>query len=353
MGTESIEASFLSIFALITFFIFLIISKYSFKIKNGVLLDTNFSKPQAFHENPVSRSGGIASILSLCVFFYIYNLLYSEILYNYIYMSLSMFLIGFLDDIRLYIKPKNRLILMILSLFILVYFLPINLFHVDIPILSYLLENKLFSSIFVLICFLFIINGANLIDGFNGLLTFNLIIINFILTFLNISNGNFEFSLILIAQIIILLVFLLFNFPKAKIFLGDSGAYLFGALTALNTVTTNNLIANISSLFFCSLLFYPFFEVFFSFFRKVYQRKSPLYPDKEHLHMLSYLLIASKYGKLRADYLNSLFINFFYLILVLPGLILIDNAIFSRYWFFILLLIYLIVYSRLYRLTKN
>ena len=94
MGTESIEASFLSIFALITFFIFLIISKYSFKIKNGVLLDTNFSKPQAFHENPVSRSGGIASILSLCVFFYIYNLLYSEILYNYIYMSLSMFLIG-------------------------------------------------------------------------------------------------------------------------------------------------------------------------------------------------------------------------------------------------------------------
>ena len=33
MGTESIEASFLSIFALISFFIFLIISKYSHKIK--------------------------------------------------------------------------------------------------------------------------------------------------------------------------------------------------------------------------------------------------------------------------------------------------------------------------------
>ena len=294
MGTESIEASFLSIFALITFFIFLIISKYSFKIKNGVLLDTNFSKPQAFHETPVSRSGGIAVILSLCVFFYIYDLLYSEILYNYIFMSLSMFLIGFLDDLRLHIKPNNRLILMILSLFILVYFLPINLFHVDIPILSSLLEIKLFSTIFLIICFLFLINGANLIDGFNGLLTFNLIIFYFFLTYLNISNGNFEFSLILISQIIILLVFLLFNFPRAKIFLGDSGAYLFGSLVALNTVITNNLIASISSLFFCSLLFYPFFEVFFSFFRKIYQRKSPLYPDKEHLHMLSYILIASK-----------------------------------------------------------
>ncbi len=353
MGTESIEASFLSIFALITFFIFLIISKYSFKIKNGVLLDTNFSKPQAFHETPVSRSGGIAAILSLCVFFYIYDLLYSEILYNYIFMSLSMFLIGFLDDLKLYIKPNNRLILMILSLFILVYFLPINLFHVDIPILSSLLEIKLFSTIFLIICFLFLINGANLIDGFNGLLTFNLIIVNFILTYLNISNGNFEFSLILISQIIILLVFLLFNFPRAKIFLGDSGAYLFGSLVALNTVITNNLIASISSLFFCSLLFYPFFEVFFSFFRKIYQRKSPLYPDKEHLHMLSYILIASKYGKSKANFFNSVIINTLYLILVLPGLILINNAIFSRYWFFILLLIYLIIYSRLYRLTKN
>ncbi len=42
MGTESIEASFLSIFALISFFIFLLASKYSHKIKGGALLDKDF-----------------------------------------------------------------------------------------------------------------------------------------------------------------------------------------------------------------------------------------------------------------------------------------------------------------------
>ena len=63
MGTESIEASFLSIFALISFFIFLLVSKYSHKVKGGALLDSDFSKPQAFHETPVSRSGGIAAII--------------------------------------------------------------------------------------------------------------------------------------------------------------------------------------------------------------------------------------------------------------------------------------------------
>ena len=113
MGTESIEASFLSIFALISFFIFLIVSKYSHKIKNGSLLDKDFSKPQAFHDFPVTRSGGIAIIISLSIFFIIYYLLYSKILYEYIFISYSMFLIGFLEDLRINIKPSKRLITMI------------------------------------------------------------------------------------------------------------------------------------------------------------------------------------------------------------------------------------------------
>ena len=92
------------------------------------------------------------------------------------------------------------------------------------------MKNHIFSSLFVLLCFLFIINGANLIDGFNGLLAINLIIINVILAYININYGNNEFSIILISQIIVLIVFLLFNFPSAKIFFGDSGAYLMGSL---------------------------------------------------------------------------------------------------------------------------
>ena len=353
MGTESIEASFLSIFALISFFIFLVVSKYSHKIKGGALLDKDFLKPQAFHDIPVTRSGGIAVIISLSIFFYIYYLLYAEVLYNYIFISCSVFIIGFLDDMRIKIKPSSRLIFMIILLFIIIYLLPIKILNIDIPFLSYLLSSHVFSSIFVLLCFLFVINGANLIDGFNGLLTINLIIINIILAYININNDNFEFSILIISQIIILLTFLLFNFPSAKIFLGDSGAYTMGALTGLNTIITNNLNPTISSFFFCTLLFYIFFEVFFSFLRKILQKKSPIYPDDEHLHMLSYYKISSSYGKNKGNYLNSIIINIFYLILIMPGLYFLHDPKLSRYWFFILLLTYLIIYSRLYRFTKN
>ena len=353
MQLESIEFSFISIFTLITFFIFLTISKYSYKIKNGVLLDKDFSKPQAFHRHAISRSGGVASIISLNIFFLIYYLIYSNILNEYIFICNLMFLIGFLDDIKIKVSPLKRLLLMIFSLFFLIHFMPIEVLNVDIPFLINLIKVEIFSSIFVLLCFLFIINGANLVDGFNGLLTINLIIINSILLFINISNGNNEFSIFLIAQIIILMSFLLFNFPHAKIFLGDSGSYLIGSLVALNTIITNNLNQNYSSFFFCTLLFYLFFEVFFSFLRKVVQKKSPIHPDESHLHMLIYKKISLIFGKDKGNYINSIIINSVYFVLVLPAVYFAKSPVISKYWFFSLIAIYLLIYLRLYRLTKN
>ena len=155
MGTESIEASFLSIFALISFFIFLIISKLSHKIRDGALLDEDFVKPQAFHNFPVTRSGGIGAILSLSVFFGIYYLLYSKFLYDYFFISIAMFLIGFVDDLKISVRPSKRLLIMMIILFTLIYFLPIKIFNIDIAFLSFIAKNHLFSSIFVLLCFIY------------------------------------------------------------------------------------------------------------------------------------------------------------------------------------------------------
>ena len=353
MQLESIEFSFLSIFTLLTFFIFLMISKYSYKIKNGALLDKDFSKPQAFHLHAISRSGGVAGIISLNIFFLIYFLLYSKILYEYIFICNLMFVIGFLDDIKIKVSPLKRLLMMIFSLLFSIHFMSIGIFNIDIPFLLNFLKNDIFSSIFVLLCFLFIINGANLIDGFNGLLVINLVIINSVLLYINILNGNNEFSIFLIAQIIILLSFLLFNFPSAKIFLGDGGSYAIGSLVALNSIITNNLNPNYSSFFFCTLLFYLFFEVFFSFLRKIVQKKSPIHPDSNHLHMLIYKKISLIFGRDKGNYINSIVINSGYFILVLPAIYFAKDPVISKYWFFSLIPIYLLIYFRLYRLIKN
>ena len=353
MQNESLESSFLSVFALITFFIFLIISKYSHKIKNGVLFDQDFLKPQAFHQSPISRSGGIAGVISFNVFLIFYYLIYSKILFEYFFICNFMFLIGFLDDLKIKISPFRRLMLMIIFLFFCVHFTPIKIFNVDLPFLAAFLTNNIFSSLFVLLCFLFIINGANLIDGFNGLLTINLIIINSILAYINLADGINEFSVLIIGQIIVLFSFLLFNFPKAKIFLGDSGSYLLGSIVALNVIITNNLNPDYSSFFFCILLFYLFFEVFFSFLRKIIQKKSPIHPDNKHLHMLIFEKVSFIYGKDKGNYINSMIINLGYLSFVLPAFVFAKDPVVSKYWFFSLIVIYFVIYLRLYRLTKN
>ena len=159
--------------------------------------------------------------------------------------------------------------------------------------------------------------------------------------------------MIITAQIVVLLSFLLFNFPRAKMFLGDGGSYLFGSLVAFNVIQTNNLNPEISSFFFCVLLFYLFFEVFFSFFRKLYIGAHPLKPDRQHLHMLSYNFLDKSQKFKDCNYLNSLMINLVYISLILPAIFFNDNGLICRYWFFSLLLIYLVAYYLFYSFLKK
>ena len=171
--------------------------------------------------------------------------------------------------------------------------------------------------------------------------------------FINIENELQPLSILITAQIIILLIFLLFNFPSAKIFMGDGGAYLFGTFTALNVIETNNLNPNVSSFFFTILLFYLFFEVFFSFIRKLVKKKSPIKPDSEHLHMLSYKILNFKNSYRDCNYLNTLYINFIYCLLVLPSILVRENGTMCKYWFFSLIIIYLLTYFKLNSFVKK
>tara|TARA_B100000945_G_scaffold79494_1_gene61366 strand:+ start:72 stop:1136 length:1065 start_codon:yes stop_codon:yes gene_type:complete len=353
MSTDSLSLSLLSVFSLISFFVVLITKNYSEKIGNQVLLDQDFEKPQAFHKEAVVRSGGLASIISLIIFFVMYHLLFNKILFDYIFLSLSIFFLGFLEDLKFRIEPKYRLLGMIIILTFFIIFFSINIVAIDLSFMSRLMENRIFSLLFILLCFLFIINGSNLVDGFNGLLTIHLLIINIILFFINLNNGHEDFVFIITAQIIVLTCFLLFNFPKATMFLGDSGSYLFGSLVAFNIINTNNLNPQISSFFFCIILFYLFFEVFFSFFRKIYMKKSPLKPDTEHLHMLSYNFLKNSQRFKDCNYLNSITVNIIYFCLIVPAIFFYDDGLICRYWFFSLLVIYFVFYYLLYSFEKK
>ena len=102
------------------------------------------------------------------------------ILYQYFFICTSLFLVGYLDDIKKRVSARIRLILMIVFLILFINIFSIEIKNVDLIFLSAWLDNKIFSSIFILLCFLFIVNGANLVDGFNGLLAINSLIIRYL-----------------------------------------------------------------------------------------------------------------------------------------------------------------------------
>ena len=346
------------IFSLFLIFFGYFFSKYLLTIfkksKSNLLADNQFQKPQAFHENSTYRLGGIIIFsLLILVFLYLYfsrNIFSSE----YVFFCALFFLLGLVDDLKINIAPKFRLFIMIVFLITLVISNEIYIKKTGLEFLDNLVAIDIFSLMFICLCFLFIINGSNLIDGFNGLLGIHSLIIFIVLFTINLISENNNLIYILFYVSLLTLIFLKFNFPKAQIFLGDSGAYLIGILIAISVIKTSNLNPSISPFFFCILLFYLFFEVFFSFFRKLFVvRQSPLLSDRRHLHMLLYkLLLKQNKKKLRSNYTVSIYINLIYLSLIIPGIIFMNNGLFCRYYFFLLLIVYVYFYKILYEKVK-
>ena len=101
-------------------------------------------------------------------------------------------------------------------------------------------------------------------------------------------------------------------------------------------------------------MFYLFFEVFFSFFRKlIKEKKSPMLPDEKHLHMLLYkMLLKKNTDKIKSNYYVSIFINTAYLILIIPAIFLKDNGMFCKYYSIIFFFIYLTSYKIIHEKTK-
>jgi UDP-GlcNAc:undecaprenyl-phosphate GlcNAc-1-phosphate transferase len=345
--------NFFIFFSLISFVFTFLIFKCAKNIFSGSLLDKDFLKPQAFHKKAIGRVGGIAIFFLFLLFISFYFLIFNVFLKDYFIISLSMFFLGFLDDIKIKINPGTRLALMLVLLIFCINIFSIQITRSGLEFFNLWLENNIFQICFVLLCFLFVINGANLVDGFNGLLAIHFLLINSIFLTINLSNQHESLSIILFAQIIIVLSFLLLNFPKAKIFLGDSGSYLLGTLIVLNTIKTYELNTEISPFFFAGVLFYLFYEVFFSFIRKAQLKKSPLKPDKKHLHMLLYSWLYNVKKIKNSNYLTSIAINSCYLFLQIPLFFFQNNGLISRWWFFSLIALYTIVYFRLYSFSKK
>ena len=195
--------NFFIVFFLISFFSTFLIAKFSKSFFSRSLLDKDFLKPQAFHKVPIARIGGSIILLLFILFVIFYFFMTGVFLKDYFTITLLLFFLGFLDDVKIKINSNRRLFLMLIVLLACIDVFSIQISKSGLAFLDSWLENNIFQVCFVLLCFLFVINGANLIDGFNGLLAIHFLLINSIFLLINLANQNESMSIILFSQIII------------------------------------------------------------------------------------------------------------------------------------------------------
>lgn len=299
--------------------------------KRGIFIDDhNSDLPQKLHNEPTPRIGGLGIFIA-CVFM-TKDL---ELGLKIILCLIPAFLAGFLEDLFAKISPLRRLLIMSISAVMAIYL--IDAVVVDFGFFPVPYWLGVFIS---MIAILGLINGTNLIDGFNGLssgVCFIIFTTYFVIS-LQVHDQTMAFiSLICMASI---LGFLLFNFPFGKIFLGDGGAYSLGFMLAVLSIMIVKRNHNVSPWFALVCLIYPVWEVIFSFSRRmIIHRLSPLHPDSKHVHQLVFRNITKQNNPL-----TSLIILPFVLLFNVLAILFYDSSI----SLFIISIVFITFYTTIY-----
>jgi UDP-GlcNAc:undecaprenyl-phosphate GlcNAc-1-phosphate transferase len=128
-------------------------------------------------------------------------------------------------------------------------------------------------------------NIVNLIDGFDGLAGGLGLCMAVTLGIVGLHNGQIDVAYYAFTMAGALLGFLVFNFPPAKIYLGDGGAYLIGFTIAGLSLTSSNK-GSVAAVLFVTLvaLGVPILDTAFALLRRGL-RGYPLFrADDEHFH---------------------------------------------------------------------
>ena len=205
--------------SVLTFFLFKNFNRTAKKL--GMIEHKN---SHAFHPTPTG-SGIIFMIMFVMgsIFIHYFSEYEINLPNKYVILFIGcivMSLTGFKDDVK-QIDPILRLILHFICIYFSLVCLPID--SVDLSI-------KL-SIFVVLVAWIYIANITNFIDGTDGFLITHVIFFYANIFFLNFFTPDEFFSFFL--SILILptsIIFLYFNKPKAKLFMGDAGSIFFGYL---------------------------------------------------------------------------------------------------------------------------
>jgi UDP-N-acetylmuramyl pentapeptide phosphotransferase/UDP-N-acetylglucosamine-1-phosphate transferase len=251
---------------------------------------------QKVHEEPTPRVGGIAILISAALGAKLAPPEVSIILWPMLIAALPAFLIGAIEDLFKRDRVRERMIATFASGILAWWLTGVSLTRLDIPFVDALLAATPISVLFTAFALSGVANAVNIIDGFNGLASGTVLLCLSALGLIAFQAADAEMAKICFILAGSIFGFMLVNYPKGRIFLGDGGAYLLGFLlgwVAVLVATRNPYhVSPWAPLLACG---YPVLEVLFSMLRRRARTLELGGADRLHLHSLLWGRVARRW----------------------------------------------------------
>ncbi|EIJ44291.1 UDP-N-acetylmuramyl pentapeptide phosphotransferase/UDP-N-acetylglucosamine-1-phosphate transferase [Beggiatoa alba B18LD] len=241
---------------LFAFFIALGLTR-QFTRPDAFLYVVNIPNQRSLHTRPTPITGGVAFLSgfagAMFLMYFFYMEIQSHLLWIYL-GALLIALISFLDDCY-ELSALKRLIIHIIATLLLLSQGGYWLTHLLLPNIAWLLPEGL-QIVLSLFFVVWMINLYNFMDGMDGFAG-GMAIIGFgTFAILGGLKGDMVFMLVNLLLISAVAGFLVFNFPPAKIFMGDTGSSTLGFLAAALSLWGQRY--GIFPLWIAVLIFSPF-----------------------------------------------------------------------------------------------
>ena len=238
------------------------------------------------HKVPVPRLGGIAldaafvaiNLLTVLPYPRVGNMRDQLIVVG---ASLAMFGLGLWDDLKPLGAKRKLLGQVLIAVVVCCFGIGINSFK--IPFSGEIVSLGSWGVLLTILWLVGMTNLINLIDGVDGLASGISLMLMALLAYVGHQNGDFE--LLAPGMAGALLGFLWFNFPPARVYLGDSGAYFLGFQIGLLALVSSHkgtvVAALVAPLFVLAL---PIVDTILAILRRGLRGLPIFRPDRRHIH---------------------------------------------------------------------
>jgi len=242
------------------------------------------------HDHPVPKSGGLAIVIafvvgSLAIYFFArYARIEERYFWSFFVCAVALASVSFIDDVT-----QASFVLKVLTQLVCIPIMlggGLALTRLSLPISG---ETDLSWVGYPLTALWLVglVNAYNFMDGLNGMAGGVAVIAGIFLCVIAWRENSwfvYATSYVLIAGVA---GFLIFNFPFARIFMGDVGSAFLGfAFAGLAVIGAQVDIGRLSFYVVPLLLFHFIFDTFFTFARRVIRREPVHLAHRTHLYQL-------------------------------------------------------------------